>query len=281
MKVRERRHQNILHLSLGKELERTASLDLYDYGARWMNAALGRFTTIDPMCEKYYGISPYMYCSANSVNRIDPDGRDEWEINQEGRIVRHDTDNKEHDAFFMVDDKNKRIEGKSISFKYGTVFKSFKSHDKNKHGYDVYVIRGDGNGSNAYEFLADNTTVEWSLSQFGEEGCKGLNFLITSNESAEEGGITDLISKQLRYGYHMRNTSHSHPGKSRYPSGLKERDGDIGFAKYVESIFGNNITPSIYIPNDGQYIPFNSNSIVKDFYDYQSIELEEFVVTPN
>ncbi len=44
----------------GKELERTAGLDLYDYGARWMDSKIGaRFTTMDPMCEKYYGISPY------------------------------------------------------------------------------------------------------------------------------------------------------------------------------------------------------------------------------
>ena len=59
----------------GKELERTAGLDLYDYGARWMVSKIGaRFTTMDPMCEKYYGISPYAYCGGNPVNRIDPDG---------------------------------------------------------------------------------------------------------------------------------------------------------------------------------------------------------------
>ncbi len=60
----------------GKELERMNGLDLYDYGARWMDAALGRFTTIDPMCEKYYDISPYAYCAGNPVNLVDPDGRD-------------------------------------------------------------------------------------------------------------------------------------------------------------------------------------------------------------
>ena len=58
----------------GKELERMNGLDLYDYGARWMDAALGRFTTIDPMCEKYYGISPYAYCAGNPVNLVDLDG---------------------------------------------------------------------------------------------------------------------------------------------------------------------------------------------------------------
>ena len=60
----------------GKELERMNGLDLYDYGARWMDAALGRFTTMDPLCEKYYGISPYAYCAGNPVNLVDPDGRD-------------------------------------------------------------------------------------------------------------------------------------------------------------------------------------------------------------
>ena len=60
----------------GKELERTAGLDLYDYGARWMDSKIGaRFTTIDPMCEKYYDISPYAYCAGNPVNLVDPDGR--------------------------------------------------------------------------------------------------------------------------------------------------------------------------------------------------------------
>ena len=58
----------------GKELERMNGLDLYDYGARWMDAALGRFTTIDPLCEKYYGISPYAYCAGNPIMFIDENG---------------------------------------------------------------------------------------------------------------------------------------------------------------------------------------------------------------
>lgn len=32
-----------------------------------------RFSTMDPLAEKYYGISPYAYCADNPVNRIDPD----------------------------------------------------------------------------------------------------------------------------------------------------------------------------------------------------------------
>lgn len=33
-----------------------------------------RFTTMDPLCEKYYSISPYAYCGNNPIKYIDPTG---------------------------------------------------------------------------------------------------------------------------------------------------------------------------------------------------------------
>lgn len=59
----------------GKELDARKGLNWYDYGARHYDAALGRFTTVDPLAEKYYGISPYAYCGNEPVRRIDPDGK--------------------------------------------------------------------------------------------------------------------------------------------------------------------------------------------------------------
>ena len=58
----------------GKELDRTHGLDWYDYGARNYDATLCQFTTIDPLCEKYYHISPYAYCANNPIKFIDPNG---------------------------------------------------------------------------------------------------------------------------------------------------------------------------------------------------------------
>lgn len=57
----------------GKEIDRMHGLDWYDYGSR-MKTDLG-FSTLDPLCEKYYSISPYAYCMNNPMRFIDPDGK--------------------------------------------------------------------------------------------------------------------------------------------------------------------------------------------------------------
>lgn len=60
----------------GKEFQHTHGLDLYDFHARQYDPATGLFTSMDPLCEKYYHISPYAYCAGNPVNAVDPDGKD-------------------------------------------------------------------------------------------------------------------------------------------------------------------------------------------------------------
>ena len=55
----------------GKEFERKDGLNWMDYGARHYDVQVGRFTTVDPLAEKYYSVSPYAYCNNNPMRNVD------------------------------------------------------------------------------------------------------------------------------------------------------------------------------------------------------------------
>ena len=60
----------------GKELVRQNGLNMYDFGARWYDVAgVPVWTSMDPLCEKNYPVTPYSYCNGDPVNAIDPDGK--------------------------------------------------------------------------------------------------------------------------------------------------------------------------------------------------------------
>jgi len=71
----------------GKELDQMHGVDWYDYGARMHDAALGRFTTMDPLAEKYYSVSPYAYCANSPFNNVDLDGKSWYSYNQDGKTI--------------------------------------------------------------------------------------------------------------------------------------------------------------------------------------------------
>ena len=70
----------------GKELDMMHGLNTYDYGARQYDPITGRWDRVDPLAERDYGVSPYVYCTDNPIKYIDPDGRKKhnW-IKRDGR----------------------------------------------------------------------------------------------------------------------------------------------------------------------------------------------------
>ena len=58
----------------GKELVTLGGLNLSDFGARWLDSPSGTFTTMDPLCEDFQHLSPYLYCAGNPIKYIDPSG---------------------------------------------------------------------------------------------------------------------------------------------------------------------------------------------------------------
>ena len=246
----------------GKELDQETGL--YYYGARYYDPRISLWMSVDPIADLKNWISPYVYTKDNPLRYIDPDGQDEWEINKQGKIVKHIKTNK-HDAFYIVNHRGKRIRGKSISFTYGTVEKA--TGQKNDKGllYDVYQVRGDKQGTSLFEYLAQNTSVEWSLMQTGIKGKRGLNYITTSHQHNTEVGMTDLFDKQLRNGYTLRSDTHSHPKNMPYPSGLYGSQGDIPYAKWITDESKQNPRFKIYLPGKDSYVKFGPNSQLEDF----------------
>jgi RHS repeat-associated protein len=63
--------------------ERDEQTGFYYYGMRYYAGWLCRFVSVDPMADEYPSLTPYAYCGNNPINRIDPDGRDWYQFENE------------------------------------------------------------------------------------------------------------------------------------------------------------------------------------------------------
>lgn len=68
---------------LGKRRHSTERLTINVYRL----SLLGRTTTMDPLTEKYYSLSPYLWCAGNPLKFIDPDGNDVAVLHYEGEHI--------------------------------------------------------------------------------------------------------------------------------------------------------------------------------------------------
>ncbi len=193
---------------------------------------------------KYPGVSPYVYCHGNPVVRIDPDGRDDYDLNEIGNIVAR-RENKTADTFSFVDKDGNKV-GESLSFEYGTV-ENTRTQKIKGGSMDVYKVRGDDNAKKLYEFVVDGTkgnAIEWSWFETGEVGNKGLNFVSTSHERNTDRSAKKMFLKQLVNGYSIRSYIHNHPSGITVPSG-----GDVGvYGIMLDKIDENGtVKPDFYI----------------------------------
>jgi RHS repeat-associated protein len=94
---------------------------------------LGRFLSIDPLAEKYYSWSPYVYVMNNPMKYIDPDGCSTWVMqNSDGtyRVVGGDLEDKDYNIYVYTIDKDKGlVRGNSIGVT--TSMTSFYNTDAN------------------------------------------------------------------------------------------------------------------------------------------------------
>ena len=63
---------NTPYLFNAKELDEETGL--YYYGARYLDPTHAAWLSVDPLFEKYVGMTPYNYCAGNPVKLVDVDG---------------------------------------------------------------------------------------------------------------------------------------------------------------------------------------------------------------
>lgn len=90
----------------GKELNEDLGLNLSDYGARWYDANLGRWWSVDVLAENSANNTPYSYCLGNPLAMIDPDGRNTIVADQNGYIIYSAEDNLDN-AVTIISNEDK------------------------------------------------------------------------------------------------------------------------------------------------------------------------------
>lgn len=203
----------------GKELDRIHGVDWYDYEARMYDGALGRFTTVDPLTEKYYSTNLYAYCKNNPINRIDPDGKDDYLLEPRGRLHNctpyAQRGKSGVDKLHSYSGNSKGPMGKSITVKSGLLSQMLEVQKK-EEGYSTYgSTRNIEDAAEVFKFAADNSKAEWKFDVYNDDGAFTAVVATDQKENNVQNG--DYAQKELSVNGTKVVNIHSHPD----PNGTK------------------------------------------------------------
>jgi len=199
--------------------------NLFEVASIWLSP--------DPLLDKYIYNSPYVYCDGNPIKYVDPDGRDVWELSDDGTIKARIRD-KTQDAI--------AIKGKSISFDYGTIDMGVHGRERNNTNYTYFQFAEgkENEAAAAFKFLADNSSVEYALvntdkNVSGVYTNRNKDYVYSGFAAARVEGFT---------GAKMTDNYHSHTNGTMFPSGLTDVQGDMRFAKNKGDSYNYYIYPA-------------------------------------
>ncbi len=243
-----------------KELDEETGL--YYYGARYLDPTSVGWLSVDPMWEKNIGASPYNYCHGNPITVVDPDGQDEWEVNQQGYFNRI-CENKEYDVIYSIECNGVRTG--EVLFPYGTIEgmeNTSITYEEQDFTLTYLIVNSESSAKQIFEFLVDpssfyaneGTGVEWSLAIMS-----GENILSTSHDSWGDFSGMQAYKKRHKECSLLKHY-HNHPNNDKFSSG---EGGDISVVKLLKKWgMANDATIfSIYTPKDKTYNNYDENSV--------------------
>ena len=224
----------------GKELDKLNGLNMYDFGARWYDVAgVPMWTSIDPLAEKYYHVTPYSYCAGNPVNMIDPDGR---------KIV--------------------LAEGVSDSFRndYEQTIKAFQIKGcgdvwkELNNSSNVYTLTESNSNSNYFDYA--NKTISWNP-KMGLYTSKDIFLSPATRLNHELGHALHYDNNPEQYKKDIATSA----GGADETYSVEEKQTIQGIEQQTAEKLGE-ITPGGITREDHSGIPFSTSSPLsnKDFY---------------
>ena len=236
----------------GKEEQVTGNIGLTDYGARFYDSSVIRWTTPDPLAEKYYSTSPYAFCNNNPVNFVDPDGRDGIYINFPDYVIsvgNMQFENLGHSGILLINNQT----GLTKYYEYGRYDKQNIGIVRNIKVPNV-VIGEDGRPEK--ESL---DKVFGAISQIAGDGGKIEGAYVESNEfEAMNDYAQSLMAENEnpeREPYNIMNNN-----CSTFAEDVLKQDRNIE-KKAPISLF--NIPNSVVKKWQNEFIPISFNNIIE------------------
>ena len=226
--------------------EKDLETGLSYFGSRYYSSNLSIWLSVDPQSDKYAYQSGYVYCGNNPIKVVDPNGEDEYEFDECGRLINTIT-NTQIDQFHIIDKDGNRISS-SNTFQAYTF-----SINKDEEGFTLFRVLGDNAkdaSTQAFVFFADNTNAEWERI----ETDKGV--FIGSSQIDNSGRIGGTL---MSWKYTINAHDHNHPRGDKVPSEADHSFATKVFEKNPEAKLNIYISPKV-TGSVEVWIPYNNKS---------------------